>query len=186
MEVKAGISDNELVELLRYPESLDRGFRMLLQKYQEKLYWHVRRMVVSHDDANDVMQNVFIKVYRHIGKFKGDSSLYTWLYRIASNESLTYLKKMGRNATVDIETEEGAVLQLKSDEYFDGDSTMTLLKAAVKCLPEKQKLVFNLRYFEEMSYKDLAVVCGGSIGGLKASFHHAVKKIEEYLKNNVE
>ena len=152
-------------------------------KYQERLYWHVRRMVFEHDDANDVIQNTFIKVYKSINKFEGKSKLYTWLYRIATNEAITFLNKKKKKSTASLDNEENNLdNQLKADEYFDGDEIQRKLYEALDQLPEKQKAVFNLRYFEAMSYAEMSEVLQTSVGGLKASYHHAVKKIEIYLK----
>lgn len=155
-----------------------------MQKYQERLYWHVRKLVIEHEDANDVIQNCFIKVFRSIDKFEGKSKLYTWLYRIATNEALTYLTKKKRKATASIDAEEQQQLmsQLQADQYFDGSEVQYKLQQALARLPEKQKVVFNLRYFEEMSYKEMAEVLDTSVGALKASYHHAVKKIEGFFK----
>ena len=162
---------------------MEQGFKLLMQKYQERLYWHVRRMVYEHDDANDVIQNTFIKVYRSIHKFEGKSKLYTWLYRIATNESITFLNKKNRKSTASLDNEDyNLENQLKADDYFDGDEIQQKLNAALSTLPEKQRAVFNLRYYDEMTYAEMSEVLGTSVGALKASYHHAVKKIESYLK----
>ena len=157
-----------------------------METYQERLYWTIRRLVPDHEDANDVLQNCFVKVYRSILAFEGKSKLYTWLYRIATNEAITFLnqKKQRRTAALD---EGGASLAncLRADRYFDGDKAQHCLMEAVALLPEKQRLVFNLRYFDEMSYADMSEVLGTSEGALKASFHHAVKKVESHLKKVV-
>lgn len=176
--------DEYILSLLQNSKSLDRGFRLLLEKYQERLYWHVRRMVSDHEDANDVLQNCFLKTYRAIGRFKGNSSLYTWLYRIATNEAITFLNSKKRKTTASIDDEQiNLANRLKADVYFDGDEIQIRLRQALATLPEKQRAVFNLRYYEEMPYKDMADVLNTSVGGLKASYHHAVKKIERYFKN---
>lgn len=154
-----------------------------MHKYQEKLYWHIRRIVQEHDDANDVIQNCFIKVYRNIDRFEKKSKLYTWLYRIATNEAITFVNRKKKKATTSIDDEESTVaLKLEADPYFDGDAAQIQLQKALNTLPEKQRLVFNLRYFDEMSYKEMSDVLDTSVGALKASYHHAVKKIEQYLK----
>lgn len=178
------ISDEALLSLLQQPQGLEKGFRLLMNKYQERLYWHIRRLVVEHEDANDVVQNCFIKAYRGISKFEGKSKLYTWLYRIATNEAITFLKKKNRKATASIDDEELSLAnQLEADVYFDGDQAQIRLQQALQTLPEKQRAVFNLRYFEEMSYKEMASVLETSVGALKASYHHAVKKVEHYLRS---
>ncbi len=178
------IQDKELVRLLQAGTD-ERAFRALVEKYQERLYWHIRRMVGGHEDANDVVQNTFVKVFRSIQKFKGQSALYTWLYRIATNEAISFMNKRKRKQTSSISDEEaGLENQLKADPYFDGDEVQIKLKQAIQSLPEKQQLVFNLRYYEEMSYKEISQVVGTSVGGLKASYHHAAKKIEQFFKGS--
>lgn len=154
-----------------------------MEKYQERLYRMVRRLVTDHDDANDVVQNCLIKVYRNIGTFEGKSQLYTWLYRIAANEAITFLKRKKRRWAASMDGESGRVAgKLQADAFFDGDEARARLYRALETLPGKQRLVFNLRYFEEMSYEDMSNVLGTSVGALKASFHHAVKKIENHLR----
>lgn len=171
--------DGRILQLLRDEGKTDQGFRLLLDKYQERLYWVIRRLVADHDDANDVVQNCLIKVYRNIGSFEGKSQLYTWLYRIATNEAITFLNRKKRMRTNAMDEGSGA---LCADPYFDGDEARKLLYQALDSLPDKQKLVFNLRYFEEMSYDDMSQVLDTSVGALKASFHHAVKKIENHIR----
>lgn len=176
------ISDEEILKLLEVRQTSERGFRLLMQKYSERIYWHVRGMVSFHEDANDIVQNCFIKVFRNIHRFERKSSLYTWLYRIATNEAITFLNKKNKRQTSSLDDEDHTVYyQLMADSYFDGDEAQALLHGAVAQLPEKQKAVFMLRYFEEMSYKEMSEVLETSVGGLKASFHHAVKKIEARL-----
>lgn len=183
MQEKPSIADEQILQLLGNRATYERGFRVLMSAYQERLYWHVRRMVENHDDANDVIQNVFVKVFRSIDKFEGKSKLYTWLYRIATNESITFLNKKKKKPTNSLDDELSTIShQLTADEYFDGDDAMQRLKAAVATLPEKQKAVFNLRYYEDLSYKEIADILDTTVGALKASYHHAVKKIETYLK----
>lgn len=156
---------------------------MLMEHYQERLYWHIRRMVLDHDDANDVLQNCLIKVYRSIGAFEGKSKLYTWLYRIATNEAITFLGQKRRRSADSIEGGEGVVTgQLRADPYFNGEEIQLRLQEALHRLPDKQRLVFNLRYFEEMPYQEMAELLQTSVGALKASYHHAVKKIEHYFR----
>ncbi len=160
----------------------ERGFRMLMQKYQERLYWHIRRMVTDHEDANDVLQNCLIKIFRNIRQFEGKSQLYTWLYRIASNEAISFLAQKKRQQTASIDDDGSHLVnKLQADIYFDGTEIQAQLQAAIAGLPEKQKQVFHLRYFEEMNYNDMSEMLGTSVGALKASFHHAVKKVESYL-----
>ncbi len=178
-----GATDEKILALLSEPHSTERGFQMLVENYQERLYWHVRRMVFDHEDANDVLQNCFIKVYRSVHKFRGQSKLYTWLYRIATNEAITFLSRKKRQQAAAIDDEENALAnQLRADAYFDGDEAQLQLQLALEQLPEKQRLVFNLRYYDEMSYKEMSEVLDTSVGALKASYHHAVKKVENYLR----
>lgn len=178
--MEAQLTDEQILELIQLNK--DGGFRSLMYQFQEPIYWHIRRMVTSHEDANDVVQNTFIKVYKNIEKFKKDSKLYTWIYRIATNESLTFLKKRKNKRTEAIDGEEYSLENvLSSDPYFDGNAAEIVLQKAILLLPDKQKAVFNLRYFDEMSYKDMSASLGTSIGALKASYHHAVKKIEDYI-----
>lgn len=179
----AAISDDQIFALLEEPRTYERGFRLLMEKYQERLYWHIRQLVYEHEDANDVIQNCFLKVYRNIHNFERKSKLYTWLYRIATNEALTFLKKKQRRSAASIDEPEGQWAQnLRADAYFDGDEAQVRLQRAMAALPEKQRLVFNMRYFEELSYKDMSAILDTSVGALKASYHHAVKKIEAFFK----
>ena len=154
---------------------------MILNWYSEKLYWKVRRIVLSHEDANDVLQNVFIKVWSNLQNFQGKSSLSTWLYRIAVNESLVFLRKQKLADKVSTDEDDSVASRLMSDEYFDGDEVQTRLQEAVARLPEVQRTVFNLKYFEEMKYSEISQILNTSEGALKASYHLAVKKITEYL-----
>ncbi|WP_283641791.1 RNA polymerase sigma factor [Croceibacter atlanticus] len=161
------------------------AFRKLMADYKERLYWHIRNIVKSHDDADDVLQNTFIKIYRYIDKFKGDSKLYTWMYRIATNEALTFLSKQAKRKSItDEELQTSLIENLESDVYFEGDEIAKKLQEAIATLPEKQRLVFNMRYFEELKYSDISEITETSEGSLKASYHLASKKIEEYLKTN--
>lgn len=174
------MTDQEIISALTSKQNLEKGFAALLDKYQERIYWHVRRIVMIHEDADDVVQNVWVKVYRHIDGFDQKSLLYTWLYRIATNEALTLIKKR-KTKTED----ESIVDLLKSDPYFDGGEAEIKLKTAVAQLPEKQMLVFNMKYYQEMKYKEISEVLGTSVGGLKASYHHAVAKIKQSISNNI-
>lgn len=176
-------ADEHILDMLQEPASMEKGFRLLMQKYQEQVYWHIRRLVFDHDDANDVVQNVFIKVYRGIDRFERKSKLFTWLYRIATNEALTFLEQQQRKKTDNIDSPAHAgVQQLQADHFFDGDDVQKRLYQATALLPEKQRIVFVMRYFEERSYDEMSEVLQTSVGALKASFHHAVKKIEVYFK----
>ncbi len=169
--------DTEILDLLKSSNSFEQGFNKLVSKYKQPLYWHIRRMVLIHEDADDILQNVFIKVYKSIGKFKRQSKLFTWLYRIASNESISFLNKKRslQNYSANLRS------SLKADPYFNGDNIQLALKEAIEELPKKQKQVFILRYYDELNYKDMAEILDTSVGSLKASYHHASKKIEEYL-----
>ena len=179
----AAISDDQILALLEKPRTYERGFRLLMEKYQERLYWHIRRLVNGHEDANDVIQNCFLKVYRNIHNFERKSKLYTWLYRIATNEAITFLKKEQRRSAASIDEEESQwANRLEADAYFDGEEAQARLLRALASLPDKQRLVFNMRYFEELSYRDISEVLSTSEGALKASYHHAVKKIEAFFK----
>jgi RNA polymerase sigma-70 factor, ECF subfamily len=181
------ITDDTILELIHSESTFDEGLKQLIVKYQEPLYWHIRRMVHIHEDADDVIQNAFIKVYRGIKKFKRDAKLYTWLYRIATNEAITFINKKKRNWNN--HSQEGiSVLEntLKADDYFDGDEIQLALIKAIEILPSRQKEVFRLRYYDEMSYKDIAEILQISVGSLKASYHHAVQKIETYLIDNID
>ncbi len=179
------ISDEQILEDFSNPATKERAFGQLVDKYQQKLYWHVRRMVVDHDDANDVIQNMFIKVWKNLGSFRQNSKLYTWLYRIATNESLTFIQKRKRRQSTPLETEDYSIAeQLSGDPYFDGDAAQIKLQAAIDSLPPKQRQVFLLRYYDEMKYDQMSEVLETSVGALKASYHHAVKKITKYMKDD--
>lgn len=179
--------DIELLDQFRDPQTKERGFTAIIKKYQEKLYWHIRRMVINHEDANDVLQNVFIRVWNGLVNFREDAQLYTWLYRIATNECLTYLEQQKKKSSVSMDdSESGLSNRLLADKYFDPHKLEWKLQLAIQHLPEKQRIVFNLRYFDEMPYEEMSRVLETSQGALKASYHHAVKKVEEFiLKENV-
>jgi RNA polymerase sigma-70 factor (ECF subfamily) len=178
------LDDKELLQLFRDEATKESAYTRIIRKYQEKLYWHIRRMVVEHEDANDVLQNMFIKVWRNLDNFREDSQLYTWLYRIATNESLSFLEQQKKRATSSLSTDENSLSnRLKADKDFDSNKLEWKLQLAIQQLPEKQKAVFNLRYFEEMPYEEMSRVLETSEGALKASYHHAVKKIEDYILN---
>ena len=179
------IAEEALVHELKQKESQAKAFEVLVNTYKERLYWHIRRIVLDHDDADDVLQNTFIKVYKNIGGFKGESKLYSWMYCIATNESLTFLKQKSRKMGVSNEELKNQMVQnLESDVYFEGDEIQLKLQKALATLPDKQKLVFTMKYFQEMKYEEISEVLETSVGALKASYHLAVKKIEAYLKEN--
>lgn len=179
--------EKELIADLKTVGKREMAFHILVQTYQERLYWHIRKIVMNHDDTDDILQNVFIKVWKNIDGFREDSSLFTWLFRIATNESLSFLQKQRRRSVFSSEEiTDYLVESLEADEYFDGDDIQKKLEKAVIQLPEKQRLVFNMKYFEEMKYEQISEILQTSVGALKASFHHAVKKIEEYMDNKNE
>src|SRR6476659_4683199 len=178
-------SDSELHESFRDPDTKEQAFTLIIRKYQERLYWHIRRMVVEHEDANDVLQNVFIRVWNGLENFREDSQLYTWLYRIATNESLTFIEQQKTRQAVSLsDVESGLSNKIKADKHFDANKREWKLQLAIQQLPEKQRLVFSLRYYDEMPYEEMSRVLDNSEGALKASYHHAVKKIEDYFKNH--
>lgn len=185
MEVQH-ISDDELLSLFRNPDTKHSAFSKIVNKYKEKLYWHIRRMVIEHNDADDVLQNVFIKMWNGMAHFREESKLYTWLYRIASNESITHLQKIKKKRTFESNNDPANSLEdkIKADEYFDASKLEWKLQLAIQTLPEQQKLVFSLRYFDDMPYNEMSEVLGVSVGALKASYHHAAKKIEHYILNH--
>ena len=177
------IDEKALIQQLSKPSSKEAAFTQLVREYQEPLYWQIRRMVVVHDDADDVLQNTFIKAWSAIDSFRGESRLQTWLFRIAINESLNYLNKKKQVLSLD-QTDGSLADMLASDSYFDGDEVQRQFQTAINTLPEKQRLVFNLKYFDEMKYEDMSSLLGTSIGALKASYHHAVKKISAFFDDN--
>ena len=179
------LSDSELLVEFRNPVTKEKAFTYLIKKYQEKLYWHLRRMVVDHDDANDVLQNVMIRVWNGLENFREDSQLYTWLYRVATNECLTFLEQQKKRSSVSLsDVESGLENKIKADQNFDGNKLEWKLQLGIQQLPEKQRIVFQLRYYDEMPYEEMSRVLETSEGALKASYHHAVKKIEDYIKNH--
>ena len=174
--------DVELISKLQNPSTREGASRELLTLYKERLYWHIRKIVISHDDADDVLQNTFIKVYKSIDKFKGESKLYSWLYRIATNESITHINKNAKRLQITNEEHQtNAINNLTADVYFEGNDIQLKLQKAIATLPQKQQLVFNMKYFDNMKYKEISEVLDTSEGALKASYHIAVKKIESYL-----
>ncbi|WP_439128077.1 RNA polymerase sigma factor [Polaribacter sp.] len=176
-----------LIEQLKNVVTKEQAYRVLIKLYKERLYWHIRKIVISHDDADDVLQNTFIKIYRNLDKFKQDSKLYSWMYRIATNESITFINKRAKERNVDIsEMQEQLAFSLESDVYFSGDEIQRILQKAIATLPQKQQLVFNLKYFDELKYDEISEILETSVGALKASYYHAVKKIEHYIKNKTD
>jgi RNA polymerase sigma-70 factor (ECF subfamily) len=176
------LEDKELLEKLRNPETRNYGFNLLVRTYQQRVYWHIRKMVIDHDDADDLTQEVFIKIHKSIGNFREDSQLYTWIYRITTNECLSFLQRKKRRFFLPI----GDVAKELSDKldhgpHISGDEIQRKLQKALLRLPDKQRLVFNMKYFDDMSYEDISQITSTSVGALKASYHHAVKKIEEFL-----
>ena len=183
MGYKAPIDEKELVKQLQDARTASRAFETLLKMYTEPVYWQIRRMVLNHDDANDIVQNVFIKAWTNLHNFRGDAKLSTWLFKIAVNESINFINKEKHRVqnTGDADEESLLIKNLEADEYFDGDALQLELQAAIEKLPEKQRLVFNMRYYDEMKYEEMSEILGTSVGALKASYHHAVKKITEQM-----
>lgn len=177
-------SEEKLVKRLQDPESRNDAFRELLGLYKERLYWQCRNIVKNHEDADDVLQNTFLKIFRNIEKFKGDSKLFSWMYRIATNEAITFLNNRAKKQQISSEELQQKIIDnLENDVYFEGDEIQLKLQKAIATLPEKQQQVFNLKYFQELKYREMSDILDTSEGALKASYHHATKKIEEYLKN---
>lgn len=177
--------DIEILKDFGNPDLSNQAFQEIIQKYKVRLYWHIRKMVIDHDDTDDVLQNTFIKIWKGLSSFQGDSKLYTWLYRIATNESLTFLKQKNKRFFTPLdEVNQELSSKIESDPYFDGDKAQLKLQQAILKLPDKQRLVFNMRYFDEINYDEMSQILGTSAGALKASYHHAVKKIEEFLKHD--
>lgn len=175
-------SEKELIANLKSAKYREKAFQLLVKTYQERLYWHIRKIVMNHDDTDDILQNVYIKVWKNVDGFREDSTLFTWLFRIATNESLSFLQKQRRHAVLSMnEVSDYLTDSLESDVYFDGDEIQKKLQLAIIQLPEKQRIVFNMKYFDEIKYEEMSEILKTSVGALKASFHFAVKKIEEYL-----
>src|SRR3954469_8006417 len=176
------VSDTEILEKFQNERTRNEAFNLLLKKYQQKIYWHIRRMVLDHDDADDLVQDVFIKVWKNLGTFRSDSQLYTWMYRIASNECITFLNKKKQKNNISLDDVDYSLADtLAEGSYFNGDKAQKKLQEAIITLPEKQRLVFNMKYYEDMKYEEMSEVLGTSVGALKASYHLAVKKIEAHL-----
>lgn len=174
--------DRDIINTFKTPGREEIAFNQLVKKYQERLYWHIRKIVISHDDADDVLQNSMIKIWKSLGDFRSESGLYTWLYRIATNESLSFLKlKKKKSFAPWVDVEQRLGNDLEADPWFNGDEIQLKLQQAILKLPDKQRLVFNMKYFDEQKYEDMSKILGTSVGALKASYHHAVKKIESML-----
>jgi RNA polymerase sigma-70 factor (ECF subfamily) len=179
------LEDKDLLEKLRHPDSRNFGFNVLVRTHQQRIYWHIRKMVIDHDDADDITQEVFIKIHKSIGAFRQDAQLYTWIYRIATNECLNFLRRKKRRFFLPLGDVEGELsAKLTTSPYVNGDEVQLKLQKALLKLPDKQRLVFNMKYFDELSYEEMAEITRTSVGALKASDHHAVRKIEDFLKND--
>lgn len=186
MAYRVPVDETQLIKDLQNPATARKSFEELVRIYGEPLYWQIRRMVQSHEDADDLLQNCFMKVWTNLHNFRGDAKLSTWLYKIAVNETLNFLNKERQRRSLGDDTEDEFLLRnLESDEFFDGDALQELLQKAVAKLPEKQRLVFNMRYYDETRYEDMSEILGTSVGALKASYHHAVKKVTAYIKDNM-
>ncbi len=179
------IEEQELILQLKNKKTQDKAFRILMSQYKERLYWHIRKIVISHDDADDVLQNTFVKVFRNIKNFNADSKIYSWMYRIATNESITFINKRAKQQTVDItEYQQNLAHNLQEDILFNGSQIQLILQKAIATLPQKQQLVFNMKYFDEMKYNEMSEILETSVGALKASYFHAVKKIERIISSH--
>lgn len=177
------IAEETLVKDLKTKSTQSQAFEVLVDMYKERLYWQIRNIVLNHDDADDVLQNTFIKVFKNIDSFKGESQLFSWMYRIATNEALSFIKKNAKKQGVtDTDYQEKIISNLQADVYFEGDEIQLNLQQAIATLPEKQKLIFNMKYFQELKYEEISDILDTSVGGLKASYHLAVKKLERFLK----
>lgn len=183
MSDKSSINEQEIIASLADEKKREAAFSAIIKRYSEPLYWHIRRMVLSHDDTNDLLQNTFLKAWSNIDKFRGESQISTWLYRIAVNETLTFLGK-NKSEIISLNSPEGEIAnKLESDAYFCGDTADALFNEAISRLPDKQRLVFTMKYFQEMKYEEISKILDTSVGALKASYHLAVKKIEKFLEN---
>ena len=179
------VEDSEILEKFSNEKTRNEAFNLLLSKYQQKIYWHIRRLVIDHDDTDDLVQDVFVKVWKNLEKFRSDSQLYTWIYRIATNESITFLNKKKQRNNIPLDEVSGELTDtLVASEYFDGDKLQMKLQKALLTLPDKQRLIFNMKYFDELKYEEISEITGTSVGALKASFHIAVKKIEAFMLND--
>lgn len=182
IQAPTALEDKELLLRIRNPETRNSGFNLLVREYQKRVYWHVRKMVIDHDDADDITQDIFVKVHRHIDNFREDAQLFTWIYRIATNECLSFLQRKKRRFFLPIGDLQGELMtRIDNAPELSGDEIQIRLQKALVRLPDKQRLVFNMKYYDDMSYEQIAEITETSVGALKASYHHAVKKIEEYL-----
>ena len=180
--MQSSLTEDEIVVALRDPKRRREVFAQVVDAYGEKLYWQIRKMVLAHDDANDLLQNTFLKAWTNLDYFRGEAKLSTWLYKIAVNECLSFLSKQRSQQQISLDNADPFLVErLESDPYFDGDAVQLKLQKAILTLPEKQRLVFNMKYFDDMKYEEISEIVGTSVGALKASYHHAVKKIEEFL-----
>lgn len=180
------VDEKKLIADLQNPQTASRAFQTLMRAYGEQMYWQIRKLVASHDDANDLLQNAFIKAWNNIDHFRGDARLSTWLHKIAINESINFLNRERRRNNLSEGDEDSFLLErIEADPYFDGDELHKELLKAIATLPEKQRIVFNMRYFDEMKYEDISDILGTSVGALKASYHHAMKKIEAAISSLV-
>ena len=179
------MTEQELIVLLKNKATLNIAFKELVNTYKERLYWHIRKIVINHDDTDDVLQNTFIKIFKNIANFKEESKLYSWMYRIATNEAISFINQRAKknNSTTE-EVQQAILSNLISDDYFDGDAAQLKLQKAIANLPQKQQLVFNMKYFDNIKYQDMSEILDTSVGALKASYHHAVKKIEIFIKED--
>ncbi len=177
--------EKEFIDQLLHPKTQNQAFEKLIKDFQKPLYSHIRSIVLNHDDTNDVLQNVFIKVFRNLKNFKRESKLFSWVYRIATNESITFInQKAKKNNISSQEYAQKEIDNLKADTYFDGDAVQLKLQKAIALLPEKQQLVFKMKYFQELKYEEISAILGTTVGGLKASYYHAVKKIEDFMNKD--
>lgn len=178
-------TDRDLIARLKHKDTRSFAFSQMVAIYQERLYWHIRKILLNHEDTDDVLQNTFLKVWKNVENFREESSLFTWLYRIATNEAITFLNSTKRRNLMPMnEVKDYLMENLTSDPYFNGDELQLKLQKAILQLPEKQRIVFNMKYFDDIKYEEMSKILNTSVGALKASFHHAVKKVEEFLKNN--
>ena len=183
---RKNFDEQEVLALARREGSLETAFRMIVDEFKKPLYWHIRRMVNDHDDTDDILQNAFIKAWRNLGNFRGDSKLKTWLWRIGINETLTFIEQKKKRMYVDVEKmSDHSAFSHNDFNPISGDDIQLRLEKAIETLPEKQKLVFNMKYFDDLTYEEIAAIVGGTTGSLKASFHHAAKKIEVFITNSL-
>ena len=179
------VEDAVIISMFAVEKTKNEAFNLLVEKYQQKIYWHIRRLVLNHDDSDDLIQEVFVKVWKNLSKFRNDSQLYTWIYRIATNESITFLNKQKQRKNISLDEVSPDMAQhLTASSYFNGDKLELKLQKAILTLPEKQRLIFNMKYFDDLKYEEISQILGTSVGALKASFHIAAKKIEAIITND--